>query len=215
MFQTTNEIGEKMTSSNNQTSTLTAPSKEKEDLESVYTLSQSRAKELMKERAIKLANVGASEQKTFDMEVVSFLLDSETYALETCNIREISALHSISRVPGAPDFIAGVMNLHGQIVALVDLKKVFGLQSMEWGAEAKVLILGTDHLEFGIIADSVNTVLKIQSSDLHDPPDTITGAGRDHLLGVTLDALIVLDGKAMIQDKRLFVNQTNDSLHSV
>jgi purine-binding chemotaxis protein CheW len=203
-----------MTSSNNNTSVLAVASNEKE-LETTFKLSQSRAEELMRERALKLANISANEQKNFDMEVVSFTLASETYAIETCNIREIAALNSISRVPGAPDFIAGVINLHGQIVALIDLKKLFGLHNTEWSTEAKVLILGTEHTEFGIIADKVDTVLKLQRSDLHDPPDTITGAGRDHLLGVTLEALIVLDGKAMIQDKRLFVNQTNDSLHTV
>ncbi len=183
-----------------------------------YKLSESRAEELMRERAEKLANISANQQKNFDMEVVSFLLASETYAIETRYIREIAALSSLTRVPGAPDFIAGVINLHGQIVALMDLKKLFGLPNTEWNADAKVLILGTEHTEFGIIADSVDTVLKMQRSDLHDPPDTISGAGRDHLLGVTLEALIVLDGKAMIQDKRLFVNQTNqanESLHSV
>ncbi len=64
------------------------------------------------------------------MEVVSFTLASETYAIET-GIREIAAFNTISRVPGAPDFIAGVINLHGQIVALIDLKKLFGLQNTE------------------------------------------------------------------------------------
>ncbi|MCC7531036.1 MAG: purine-binding chemotaxis protein CheW [Candidatus Melainabacteria bacterium] len=204
-----------MTNSDKNGSTTLSPQPAEPDLDDAFKLSPARAEKLMRERAFKLASVSANEQKIFDMELVSFALSAETYAIETCNIREIAALHSISRVPGAPDFIAGVINLHGQIVALVDLKKVFGLQSTEWSAEAKVLILGTERTEFGIVADSVDTVLKIQSSDLREPPDTITGAGRDHLLGVTLEALIVLDGKAMIQDKRLFVNQTNDSLHSV
>jgi purine-binding chemotaxis protein CheW len=204
-----------MTNSNEIGSNTLSTRDAEPEVDDVFKLSPARAEKLMRERALKLASVSANQQKIFDMELVSFALSAETYAIETCNIREIAAFHSLSRVPGAPDFIAGVINLHGQIVALVDLKKVFGLQSTEWSDEAKVIILGTERTEFGIIADSVDTVLKIQSSDLRDPPDTITGAGRDHLLGVTLDALIVLDGKAMIQDKRLFVNQTNDSLHSV
>ena len=204
-----------MTNTSKNSSNSVTESKEV-DIASVFQLSQARAEKLMKERAHKLANVGINEQKNFDMEVVSFNLASETYAIETSSIREITALISISKVPGAPDFIAGIINLHGQIVALVDLKKYYGLPSLERNAETKVLILGAERIEFGIIADTVDTVLKLQRSDLHDPPDTITGAGRDHLLGVTLEALIVLDGKAMIQDKRLFVNQTNqtnESLH--
>lgn len=204
-----------MTNTSKNSSNSATESKEV-DIASVFQLSQARAEKLMKERAHKLANVGINEQKNFDMEVVSFNLASETYAIETSSIREITALTSISKVPGAPDFIAGIINLHGQIVALIDLKKYYGLPSLERNAETKVLILGAERIEFGIIADTVDTVLKLQRSDLHDPPDTITGAGRDHLLGVTLEALIVLDGKAMIQDKRLFVNQTNqtnESLH--
>lgn len=176
----------------------------------IFTLTEEQAHRLMAERTKKLALVQVERATSQTLEIATFNLGTERYAIESVHIREIAAFNGLTRVPGTPDFIAGVINLHGQIVALIDLRKLFGIASGALLEGSKVIVLGKDRIEFAIIVDSVDRIVKVNQTDLQDSQDIVTGTAGEYVLGVTIDALIVLDGRALLEDKRLFVNQMTD-----
>ena len=75
----------------------------------------------------------------------------------------------------------------------------------------RVLVLGDDRAEFGVLADAAHDITTLRVDEIHAAPDSATGVGREYLRGVTADALIVLDGAALLQDGRLFIDQGDES----
>jgi hypothetical protein len=95
-------------------------------------LSPERARAVLEERARALARVPPAEYAGAVLEVVTFDLAGERYALETRHVRAVVRLGEHTPVPGAPDFLVGVLNLRGEVLAVMDLGKVLGLARRSW-----------------------------------------------------------------------------------
>jgi purine-binding chemotaxis protein CheW len=161
---------------------------------------------ILAERARLLARVpavpaGASEI----LSVMIFTLGNERYAVESRFLRGIVRVTDITPVPETPDFFAGVTNVRGEILALVDLRKLFGIAVTGLTDLSRIVVLGLERAELGLLADAVHEVMTLRRDALLEPPGPVAGIGPDTLLGVTEDALIVLDGEALLADPRLFV----------
>jgi purine-binding chemotaxis protein CheW len=115
-------------------------------------------------------------------------------------------------VPGTPDFVSGVTNLRGQVLAVMELREFFGITQQNAGETSQVLVLGIHRPECGILADAVDEVLELHSGSLLDVPPTIAPESRQFFRGVTKDALVVLAGDVLLQDARLFVDDDGKSL---
>ena len=175
-------------------------------------LSQERAKAVMDERALALARVPPAPPKAADvLEIATFALADEHYGVETRFVREVVRLADYTPLPGAPSFLVGVLNLRGEILALIDLRTFFGLAAAGLTDLARVLVLGDGRAEFGVLANAAHEVTTLRVDEIHEPPDSASGAGREYLRGVTRDALIVLDGAALLRDGRLFVDQGEEA----
>jgi purine-binding chemotaxis protein CheW len=175
-------------------------------------LSPERAREIMGERARLLAKVPPRAPEAAEvLEVVTFGMADERYAIETSHIREVVRPGDLTPVPGAPDFLAGVHNLRGEILAVFDLRSFFGVADPGRTERARVIVLGGDRAEFGVLADAVHEVTTLRIEEIREPPASVAGAGRDYLRGVTAAALIVLDGDLLLRDGRLFIDQTEES----
>ena len=174
-------------------------------------LSPERARQVLEERAVTLARVPV--EATADgagIEVIVFALADERYAIETQYVCEVIRLADLTPLPGAPEFLAGVTSLRGQIVAVVELRKFFGVAPRGLTDLARLVVLGSDQPEFGVLADAVHEVVTLRKGQLLEPAGAVAGVGREYLRGITADALIVLDGAALLQDPRLFVDQGED-----
>jgi purine-binding chemotaxis protein CheW len=170
-------------------------------------LSPERAREVLEERARLLARVPPQAARGADvLEVITFSLAGEGYAIAARYVREVVRLTEPTPVPGTPDFLAGVINLRGEIVAVFDLRPFFGLTAGAEAGPSRIVILGGDRIEFGLLADTVQEVLPLRVEDILPPPDTVGGPGREYLRGVTAEALILLDGARLLQDPRLFID---------
>lgn len=161
---------------------------------------------ILAERARLLARVpavppGASEILT----VLTFALGNERYAVESRFLREVVRVTDITPVPDTPEFLAGVTNVRGEILALVDLRKLFGITVTGLTDLSRIAVLGLERAELGLLADTVHEVTTLRRDDLLEAPGPVVGIGPDYLLGVTEGALIVLDGEALLADPRLFV----------
>jgi len=167
-----------------------------------------RAKAVLDERARILARPPAEGPPPGGViEVATFLLGSERYAIEAKYVREVVRLEDFTAVPGAPEFLLGVTNLRGEILAVVDLRKFFGVPAKGLTDLSRLIVLGGQRAEFGILADQAEALLTLRAPEVLEPPESVAGIGREYLRGVTREALIVLDGARLLSDPRLVVDQ--------
>jgi purine-binding chemotaxis protein CheW len=162
----------------------------------------------LKNRAIAMAQ--EPEQKmaaSAIIGVITFTLASETYGIESAFVREVYPLKDFTPLPGVPPYIFGIINVRGQILPIVDLKKFFNLPEKGLGEMNKVIILRNDQMEFGILADEVHGTQAIELEDIQVVPSTVSGIGEEYLKGVTKESLILLNGEKLLTDKSIVVNE--------
>lgn len=170
-----------------------------------------RVRAVLDERARTLARVPPIPPSAEEaVQVATFLLAGELYAVASCHVRRVVKLGEPTPIPGAPECLVGVINLHGEILAVFDLRALFGITPRGRSERSQVIVLGDERDEFGIVADEACEVLTLRIDEIHQPPDSLEGAGRKLLRGVTQDALIVLDGAVLLRDDRFVINQGED-----
>jgi purine-binding chemotaxis protein CheW len=175
-------------------------------------LSPERARAVLAERARALARVSGRAVPSADLvHVATFALGNERYGIETRYVREVVRFTDYTPVPGTPDFLVGLTNLRGEVLAVIDLRKFLGVARQEVTDLARLIVLGDQHAEFGVLADAAHEVLPLRFDEIHEPPASVAGIGREYLRGVTPDALIVLDGAVLLRDGRLFIDQGEEA----
>lgn len=107
-----------------------------------------------------------------EIQVVAFKLRKEEYGFSILNVKEIRGLTDITRVPFAPDFVKGVINLRGSVLPVIDLKKRLGLQPMEYTDSTRILIVQNDGIDVGMIVDAVTEVLTIDAENIDSVKQT-------------------------------------------
>jgi purine-binding chemotaxis protein CheW len=162
---------------------------------------------LLKKRAIEMAQE-PEMKKGFShiIQLITFSLGTEMYGLESAYIREVYPLRDFTPLPGVPAFILGVINVRGQIIPIVDLKKLFHLPEQGITELNKVIILQDDQMEFGILADVVHGTQGVEEDEIMQALHTMNGIGEENLIGITRESLIVLNAKNLLTDKRMVVN---------
>ena len=162
---------------------------------------------LLKKRAIEMAEE-PELKKGFSpiLQLIVFSLGTETYGLESSYISEVYPLKDFTPLPGVPAFILGIINVRGQIIPVVDLKKLFHLPEQGITELNKVIILQDDQMEFGILADVVHGTQAVEEDEIIPAPHTLNGIGEENLKGITMERLIVLNAKKLLTDKRMLVN---------
>jgi len=163
---------------------------------------------LLKQRASMLARNEDNEivQREY-MEIIVFRLGSETYGIETAFVREVYPLKDYTVLPGTPSFVLGIMNVRGQIVSVIDLRKFFGLPEKGLGELNKVIILSNDRMEFGILADVVEGTQSVVLKNVLAVPPGVIEIGKQYLKGVTGDHVVLLDAESIVNDEKMIVNE--------
>jgi purine-binding chemotaxis protein CheW len=165
-------------------------------------------KTILRARAEALARTPPRDTRPEEqLEVVEFLLAHERYAIESSFVREVSPLRQLTPLPGTPPFVLGIINLRGTIVSIVDLKKFFDLPVKGLTDFNKVIIIGDERMEFGLLVDAVSGVHRIALAEIQAPLPTLTGIRREYLKGVTGERLVILDGAQILADPKLIVRE--------
>ena len=162
---------------------------------------------ILRRRAHDLAKEPKKAGAGETIEVVEFSLARERYGIETSYVREVYPLRDVTAVPCTPSFVLGIINVRGQIISLIDLKKFFDLPVRGLGELNKVIILSSESMEFGILSDVIIGVRSLPLSGLQPSIPTLTGIRKEYLRGLTEDRLVVLDIGKLIADKTLIVNE--------
>jgi purine-binding chemotaxis protein CheW len=130
------------------------------------------------------------------MQLVTFELAGECFAVDIHAVREINRLMEITRVPQSPPEIAGVINLRGKIFPVVELRKKFGFPNKESCDQTRIVVLEFGGRETGFVVDRVHEVLRIDSSVVDPTPEVMGTVDSDFIKGIAkLEGrlLIVLD----------------------
>jgi purine-binding chemotaxis protein CheW len=172
-------------------------------------------KKILRDRAALLARAPEDEDTLKErIEVVEFLLAHERYGLVSEHVREIHPLKDFTPVPCTPPFILGLVNVRGQILTVIDLRKFFELPGKGITNLNKVIILHTPEMELGILADEILGMRRIALDALQSSLPTLIGIRAEYLRGVVLDPdgsrMVVLDAARILSDKRIIVEETTE-----
>ena len=120
------------------------------------------------------------------MQLVGFRIGKELFGVNILMVQEIIRAAPITAVPNSPDFVEGVINLRGNIIPVIELRKRIGFTSPDVSMEDSwILILDIEGRITGFIVDSVTEVIKIQESSIEPPPDIIVaGLENQYIRGV-------------------------------
>ncbi|MCW2277920.1 chemotaxis protein CheW [Heliophilum fasciatum] len=137
-------------------------------------------------------------QSLQEIQLVAFSLADEEYGVDIHYVQEIVRLLTITRVPKAPGYVEGVVNLRGNVVPVIDLRKLFSLPMRDVTDRTRIIIVKIKDITVGIIVDGVSEVLTVPVNDIEPPPmannnidqEFISGVGK---LGQRLLMLINLD----------------------
>jgi len=119
---------------------------------------------------------------------LGFTIADEEYAIGILRVKEILEYDTITRVPGTPPSIRGVINLRGSVVPVVDLALKFGLPASPITKRTCIVVveveLDGDRTVMGVMADAVSQVMDLADGDVQPPPAFGTRVRMDHLLGM-------------------------------
>jgi purine-binding chemotaxis protein CheW len=169
-------------------------------------VSSERARAVMEERARLLARTQSQAPVEETLEVVTFALAAERYAIETQYVRAVVRMVDLTPVPGAPAFVAGITNYRGQLLCVVDLRSVFEPSTTGPTGSSRLIVLGVERVEFGVLADRVDAILRLPASEVLPLSGSVAGVGREYLRGVSRDAMMVVDGGLLLEAAGLFVD---------
>ena len=142
------------------------------------------------------------------IEVLEFHLAGERYAVETRFVRAVHPLRNLTPLPCTPDFVLGVVNVRGHVLTVIDLKRFFELPQEGLTDLHRIVLVGRDDIEFGILADVSVGISRLHIDQLQPPLPTLTAIGAHYLRGITSDSMAVLDMEAIFSDPRMRVDET-------
>ena len=139
-------------------------------------------------------------------EFLTFTLGAEDYGVDILKVQEIRGYDTVTRIPDAPDFIKGLINLRGTIVPVIDLRLKFKLGAAAYDSFTVMIILNVGGRVIGMVVDSVSDVIALDSSQIKPPPELGSAMDVRYLAGLgTLDQrmLIILDIEKLLSSAEL------------
>jgi purine-binding chemotaxis protein CheW len=125
---------------------------------------------------------------------VTFQLENETYGINVMQVQEILRYSEIAAVPGAPDYVLGIINLRGNVVTVIDTRSRFGLMPADITDNSRIVIIEAEKQVIGILVDSVAEVVYLKKSEMEVAPHVGTEESSQFIQGVTNrdDGLLIL-----------------------
>jgi len=172
------------------------------------SMSIEQTKKILMDRAKVLALEGKDETASGErIQIIEFRLSNEKYAIESVYIREVLPLKELAVVPCTPPYILGVINVRGQILSIIDLRVFFELPREAATRATKIIVLSSNEMELGIVADAVTGARSIPLDQVHVGLPTLIGIREIYLRGVVGDDLVFLDAAKLLEDKLIVVDE--------
>ncbi|AIY89716.1 chemotaxis protein CheW [Geoglobus acetivorans] len=130
-----------------------------------------------------------------NVQVIVFTLGEERYGVDISQVREIIKPSEITRIPNAPDFVEGVINLRGQITTIINLRKRFNMEPKPIDNNTRIIVVEYDNAVIGMMVDNVTEVKYLPVSEIEELPQVITSRSEARFLkgvGKLPDGLLIL-----------------------
>ncbi|WP_405330346.1 chemotaxis protein CheW [Ruminobacter sp.] len=125
---------------------------------------------------------------------VTFQLEKEVYGVNVMQVQEVLRYTEIAPVPGAPDYVLGIINLRGNVVTIIDTRMRFGLSPAEITDNTRIIIIEVDKQVVGILVDKVSEVVDLYQHEIDPAPNVGIDANSKFIKGVCYrnDCLMIL-----------------------
>ena len=136
------------------------------------------------------------------VQLATFFLGGELFGINALQVQEILSYQEITTVPLAPEYVRGLINLRGQIVAVIDLRRRLGFEQLAEKPMGMNLIVNSDEGPMGLLVDQIGNVVDIHGDRLKSPPGTIRGVAVHYIQAVCqleAELLIVLDLDSILE----------------
>jgi purine-binding chemotaxis protein CheW len=164
-------------------------------------------KEILKARARALARRPNDAAVGDVLEVIEFRLAHERYAVERQFVREVCPLRELTPLPCTPAFMLGIVNVRGQVLPVIDIKRFFDLPETGITDLHMIVIVHAGEFEVGLLADAVVGMRTIPSLTLQTSLPTLTGIRAQYLKGVSDQHTVILDAMRILTDPRIVVDE--------
>jgi len=137
---------------------------------------------------------------------VTFELAGETYGIDVMAVKEVLRHQDIAPVPGAPDYVLGIINIRGKVISVISTRGRFGLPEVEADRNTRIMIVEIGDYIVGIVVDSVAEVVYVRQSEIDTTPTTGHEDGARFIQGLCQregQLLILLDLEKMISQQEL------------
>jgi len=138
------------------------------------------------------------------IELASFFVGEALCGMDILKVQEINKLIEMTRVPQAPEYVLGILNLRGEIVTIIDLGKKLGLKSTEISEKTRNIIVNSNGEHIGLMVEQISDVVQAKFEKIEAPPANIGGVQGKYFTGVlkTKDRLIgILDVGKVLEEE--------------
>lgn len=139
----------------------------------------------------------------YTRQFVIFRLGSEEYGIDILRVKEIKEMMSITRVPRTAGYVRGVINLRGEVIPVIDLRRKFNLQEAKDDITTRIIIVSVDDIVIGLIVDTSSEVIEIGNEDIEEAPQAAKSIEQSYIYGIGKVGeriIILLDVMKIIYD---------------
>ena len=118
------------------------------------------------------------------LQLVGFRLGNEEYGIDILKVQEINRIADITRIPQSPDFVEGVINLRGNVIPIIDLRKRFNMPEREHDRQTRIVVGEIEGKTVGLIVDAVSEVIRLPANTIEPAPKIVSKDQADYITGV-------------------------------
>jgi len=148
------------------------------------------------------ADCQSEERLDGSVQLVTFRLAGEDYGIEITKVREIILVSKITKIPNAPAYLRGVINLRSKIIPVIDLRNRFALPQAEYTDKTRILVLELHKRMIGVLVDEVCEVLKLPQARITPAPPISANRNQfiDGLAELEGTLIILLDAEKLLSE---------------
>jgi purine-binding chemotaxis protein CheW len=137
------------------------------------------------------------------LQLVTFRLGNEEYAVDILKVQEINRMKEITRVPNTPLYVEGVINLRGKVIPVINLRSKFSLAERDNDTQSRIMIMDIQGITMGLVVDAVSEVLRIPGNIVEPTPPMASNISTEFIKGIAKleDRLIILLDMDMLVGK--------------
>ncbi|MCX6072761.1 MAG: chemotaxis protein CheW [Campylobacterales bacterium] len=161
---------------------------------------------ILRQRAIAAAKRVESTEWEDGIDVITFRIGNEHYAIESDVVNEVHASMKLTLVPYTPSYIQGIFYMRGRFISVIDLKHFLGMETQSDEVLGSLLLLHNGEMEFAVAVNDVQEQTKLSKKTLQ-LPSGFDLPRTDLMIGVSEEGVILLNGKKLLSDSAMRIHQ--------